>query len=147
MAVLHVLLMSPLVLRVTSRRSVEEARICARCARLTSAAPAGSETVRDECHCDAAISATGAPGRLQIFWGAFKDLRNCLGKNSGPALYEDVVFGGCPMLTRFLNDESGATAIEYGLIAGLIAVVIITAVTQIGTSLNAKFTTISTSLT
>ena len=51
------------------------------------------------------------------------------------------------MLKLFLNDESGATAIEYGLIAGLIAVVIITAVTQIGTSLNAKFTTISTSLT
>jgi pilus assembly protein Flp/PilA len=51
------------------------------------------------------------------------------------------------MLKRFLNDESGATAIEYGLIAGLIAVVIITAVTAIGTSLNTKFTTISNSLT
>jgi pilus assembly protein Flp/PilA len=51
------------------------------------------------------------------------------------------------MLKQFLNDESGATAIEYGLIAGLIAVVIITAVTSIGTSLNAKFTTISNSLT
>jgi pilus assembly protein Flp/PilA len=51
------------------------------------------------------------------------------------------------MLKKFINDESGATAIEYGLIAGLIAVVIITAVTSIGTSLNAKFTTISNSLT
>jgi pilus assembly protein Flp/PilA len=51
------------------------------------------------------------------------------------------------MFSKFLNDESGATAIEYGLIAGLIAVVIITAVTSIGTSLNAKFTTISNSLT
>jgi pilus assembly protein Flp/PilA len=51
------------------------------------------------------------------------------------------------MLKRFLNDECGATAIEYGLIAGLIAVVIITAVTSIGTSLNAKFTLISNSLT
>jgi pilus assembly protein Flp/PilA len=51
------------------------------------------------------------------------------------------------MFKQFLNDESGATAIEYGLIAGLIAVVIITAVTSIGTGLNAKFTSISNSLT
>jgi len=51
------------------------------------------------------------------------------------------------MISRFLKDQSGATAIEYGLIAGLIAVVIITAVTAIGTGLNAKFTTISGKLT
>jgi pilus assembly protein Flp/PilA len=51
------------------------------------------------------------------------------------------------MISRFLNDQSGATAIEYGLIAGLIAVVIITSVTAIGTKLNSKFTTISNSLT
>jgi pilus assembly protein Flp/PilA len=51
------------------------------------------------------------------------------------------------MISRFLKDQSGATAIEYGLIAGLIAVVIITSVTAIGTKLNAKFTTISNSLT
>jgi pilus assembly protein Flp/PilA len=51
------------------------------------------------------------------------------------------------MISRLLNDQSGATAIEYGLIAGLIAVVIITSVTAIGTKLNSKFTTISTSLT
>jgi pilus assembly protein Flp/PilA len=50
------------------------------------------------------------------------------------------------ILKAFLGNESGATAIEYGLIAGLIAVVIITAVTQIGTQLNAKFTTIGNSL-
>lgn len=50
------------------------------------------------------------------------------------------------MLSRFLKDQSGATAIEYGLIAGLIAVVIITSVTAIGTKLNTKFTTISNSL-
>ena len=42
-------------------------------------------------------------------------------------------------VTRFMNDESGATAIEYGLIVALIAVVIITAVTTVGTQLNAKF--------
>lgn len=49
-------------------------------------------------------------------------------------------------MKSFLKDESGATAIEYGLIAGLIAVVIITAVTAIGTGLNAKFTSVSNSL-
>ena len=37
------------------------------------------------------------------------------------------------LISRFVRDESGATAIEYGLIAALIAVVIITAVTAVGT--------------
>ena len=46
-------------------------------------------------------------------------------------------------VTRFFKDESGATAIEYGLIAALIAAVIIGAVGTIGTNLNATFTTIS----
>ena len=50
------------------------------------------------------------------------------------------------ILSRFAKDESGATAIEYGLIAGLISVVIIGAVSAIGTKINAKFTTISTTL-
>ena len=45
-------------------------------------------------------------------------------------------------VTRFLKDESGATAIEYGLIAALIAVVIITAVTTLGTNLSGKFNNI-----
>ena len=47
---------------------------------------------------------------------------------------------------RFCKNEDAATAIEYGLIAGLIAVVIITAVTMIGTNLNAKFTSVSNAL-
>ena len=47
-------------------------------------------------------------------------------------------------VSRFLKDESGATAIEYGLIAALIAVVIITAVGTVGTNLSTKFTTIAT---
>ncbi|UAL09711.1 Flp family type IVb pilin [Caulobacter segnis] len=47
-------------------------------------------------------------------------------------------------VSRFLKDESGATAIEYGLIAALIAVVIISGVTVLGTNLNAKFTDVST---
>jgi len=46
-------------------------------------------------------------------------------------------------LARFITNESGATAIEYGLIAALIAVVIITAVTAVGTSLSTTFTTVS----
>jgi pilus assembly protein Flp/PilA len=49
-------------------------------------------------------------------------------------------------VTRFVKDESGATAIEYGLIVALIAVVIITAVTTLGTKLNTAFTTIETKL-
>jgi pilus assembly protein Flp/PilA len=44
---------------------------------------------------------------------------------------------------RFWDDLNGATAIEYGLIAALIAVVIITALTAVGTKLSATFTTIA----
>ena len=47
------------------------------------------------------------------------------------------------MIKRFVNDESGATAIEYGLIAGLVAVAIIVALTTLGTSLNDLFTFVS----
>jgi pilus assembly protein Flp/PilA len=48
---------------------------------------------------------------------------------------------------RFINDQAGVTAIEYGLIAALIAVVIITAVKTVGTDLSATFTSIATALT
>ena len=47
------------------------------------------------------------------------------------------------LMTRFLNDESGATAIEYGLIAGLIAVAIITGATSLGNSLDTMFSTLA----
>ncbi len=50
------------------------------------------------------------------------------------------------LISRFVRDESGATAIEYGLIAALIAVVIITGVTAVGTNLSTTFTTLSTKL-
>lgn len=46
-------------------------------------------------------------------------------------------------LKNFCQDESGATAIEYGLIAALVSVAAITALTQLGTSLNTMFTTVS----
>ncbi|MBR0691841.1 Flp family type IVb pilin [Bradyrhizobium lablabi] len=50
------------------------------------------------------------------------------------------------LVSRFVKDESGATAIEYGLIAAGIAIAIITAVRGVGTALNGTFGTISTSL-
>ncbi len=49
-------------------------------------------------------------------------------------------------LIRFFQDESGATAIEYGLIAAGISVAIIAVVNGIGTKLNAAFTNVSTNL-
>ncbi len=50
------------------------------------------------------------------------------------------------LISRFVRDESGATAIEYGLIAALIAVVIITALTTVGQNLSTKFTAIAGNL-
>lgn len=47
------------------------------------------------------------------------------------------------LFNRFMNDESGATAIEYGLIAGLIAVAIITGASTLGNALNTQFDAIS----
>jgi pilus assembly protein Flp/PilA len=49
-------------------------------------------------------------------------------------------------VSSFLRDESGATAIEYGLIAAGIAVAIIVAVQTLGTTLNGVFGTVNTSL-
>lgn len=51
------------------------------------------------------------------------------------------------IVARFLKDESGATAIEYGLIATGIALVIITAVNLVGTNLTARFEDIAAALT
>jgi pilus assembly protein Flp/PilA len=50
------------------------------------------------------------------------------------------------LFARFLNDESGATAIEYGLIAAGISLAIIAVVNGIGTNLNDKFNSINGSL-
>ena len=50
------------------------------------------------------------------------------------------------LIARFVKDESGATAIEYGLIAAGIALAIITVVNGLGTNLNTKFTSINTAL-
>jgi pilus assembly protein Flp/PilA len=51
------------------------------------------------------------------------------------------------LFVRFSRNESGATAIEYGLIAALIGVGIITAATQLGTDISGTFGRVSTSLT
>ena len=51
------------------------------------------------------------------------------------------------LFKRFAQDESGATAIEYGLIAALVAVAIITALTTLGTDLTNTFTSVSDALT
>ena len=50
------------------------------------------------------------------------------------------------LIARFVKDQSGATAIEYGLIAAGISLAIITVVNGLGTTLNAKFGSIATSL-
>jgi pilus assembly protein Flp/PilA len=49
-------------------------------------------------------------------------------------------------MIRFFKDEDGATAVEYGLMVALIAAVVITAVTLLGTNLNAKFNTVATAV-
>ncbi|CDX16656.1 Flp/Fap pilin component [Mesorhizobium sp. SOD10] len=50
------------------------------------------------------------------------------------------------LIARFVKDESGATAIEYGLIAALIALAIMVGATALGSALNAKFQNISETL-
>jgi pilus assembly protein Flp/PilA len=50
------------------------------------------------------------------------------------------------LIARFVKDESGATAIEYGLIAAGISLAIIAVVNGLGTNLNAKFSSINSSL-
>ncbi|MDR6816133.1 pilus assembly protein Flp/PilA [Neorhizobium sp. 2083] len=50
------------------------------------------------------------------------------------------------IFARFMKDESGATAIEYGLIAALISVALIAGATTLGNSLNTQFTNISKKL-
>ncbi len=51
------------------------------------------------------------------------------------------------LFSRFAADQSGATAIEYGLIAGLISVAIIAAVTGVGSGLKNRFNAVSANLT
>lgn len=50
------------------------------------------------------------------------------------------------VVNNFMRDEEGATAVEYGLIAALIAVAVLTSVTDIGTQLKAVFVSIKNAL-
>lgn len=50
------------------------------------------------------------------------------------------------MLARFLRDDSGATAVEYGLISALVAVVIISALVALGSALDSTFTSVNNQL-
>ncbi len=66
-------------------------------------------------------------------------------RNREPGFYnQEVALKN--LVAKFLADRSGATAIEYGLIAAGIALAIITAVNGLGTNLNAKFTSINSSI-
>jgi pilus assembly protein Flp/PilA len=56
---------------------------------------------------------------------------------------EDIV---SKFLSKFVRDESGATAIEYGLIAALVAVVLVTALSAMGNKLSGTFNKVTTSL-
>jgi pilus assembly protein Flp/PilA len=51
------------------------------------------------------------------------------------------------LVARFVNDESGAAAIEYALIAGLIALAIVVGATALGQAIGTKFTNIGTAVT
>lgn len=50
-------------------------------------------------------------------------------------------------LTRFIKDERGATAIEYGLIAGLVALAVAVGAQSLGTSISTSFTNLGTTIT
>jgi pilus assembly protein Flp/PilA len=50
------------------------------------------------------------------------------------------------IFSRVLHDENGATAIEYGMVAALVSVVIISAITAVGTSLSATFSSVASAL-
>jgi pilus assembly protein Flp/PilA len=61
-------------------------------------------------------------------------------------MFSNVPWEDSGLLVSFFQDEGGATAIEYGLIAALISVVIIGAITAVGTQLTTTFTSVSTAL-
>jgi pilus assembly protein Flp/PilA len=63
-----------------------------------------------------------------------------------PAFHRGEAMKVPQLIRRFARDEEGVTAIEYGLIAALIAVVIIASVKLVGTNLVAVFTKVSTEL-
>jgi pilus assembly protein Flp/PilA len=67
-------------------------------------------------------------------------------RNLEPPINKTLEVNLKQLFSKFLADESGATAIEYGLIAAGISLAIIAVVNGLGTNLNEKFTSINTSL-
>jgi pilus assembly protein Flp/PilA len=70
------------------------------------------------------------------------------GSTAAPGEYdqESIMFTFLNNVSALVKDERGVTALEYGLIAGLVAVVIVTSVTSLGTKLAGTFTTIVAAL-
>jgi pilus assembly protein Flp/PilA len=85
-------------------------------------------------------------------YGAFEDsgLTSLQGWNPsssrGPGSRANLEVNLTKLFSKFLSDESGATAIEYGLIAAGISLAIIAVVNGVGSNLNDKFTSINSSL-
>jgi pilus assembly protein Flp/PilA len=89
-------------------------------------------------------------------WIDVDSFRQIGGNGAGEQSFPSLIFRDSPaspegmnmtrIFSQLLRDESGATAIEYGLIAALISVVIIAAVTLVGSNLSSVFNSIASSL-
>jgi pilus assembly protein Flp/PilA len=77
---------------------------------------------------------------------ALASFRSALSESTAPRLGKIREQFMTDLVKRFANDESGATAIEYGLIAAGISVAIITVVNTLGSQLKATFTNVSSQL-
>ena len=83
--------------------------------------------------------ALGTPGKNRLL-----SFGQCFRRKLRPGIFGE--FAMRALVKKFTKDVNGATAIEYGLIAALIAVVIITGLTAVGTSLNTSLASVATSL-
>jgi pilus assembly protein Flp/PilA len=84
-------------------------------------------------------------GWRYLFASAAREVRT-LSIQNGFVGQNNEMGPGVKIISRFLKDETAATAIEYGLIAAGIAIAIIAAVNGLGSKLNTKFTSINSSL-
>ena len=97
-------------------------------------------------HGNSSDELTGAQRPAVTFWHGPKTGRNGLGASSDSHVCDQGVANMKNLVSRFVKDESGATAIEYGLIAAGISVAIIAVVQGLGTQLKTTFTSITTAL-
>jgi pilus assembly protein Flp/PilA len=108
---------------------------------------ANANAIARESWCQEASSANGTESRAQLPPESTIGLRvpaKLMRINADTAGYSGM--NAMSLLRKFLRDESGATAIEYGLIAAGISLAIISVVNGLGTNLRTKFTSINTSL-